>query len=303
MRGRKQGLAAFIAASLTMGVALSAQAELVGLWRFEEGSGTVAADSSGNGLDGTLVGETWDGSDYVDDPSEVPTWTTGPGGSGSALSFDSDFGVSPFAKQSVQVPFDASMNMTGEMTFSAWVYYDSNSTSDFLPSVYPTMLFRFDSYFFQARNQGDSNFYAWDALAGGFQNGLAAPDAAVDTWQHVAYVMSGGQMSLYIDGALQDTVATTDPTSNSADLIIGMNDFQSADMWFGALDDVALFDTALTETEIDDIIATGDYSGFVSNPNAIPTVPAGAPVGGVAALGLLGVALAGISIRAARRRN
>jgi len=28
---------------------------LVGWWRFEEGSGTIAYDSSGNGLDGNLV--------------------------------------------------------------------------------------------------------------------------------------------------------------------------------------------------------------------------------------------------------
>ena len=30
---------------------------LVGWWKFDEGSGTVAADSSGNGMDGTLVSD------------------------------------------------------------------------------------------------------------------------------------------------------------------------------------------------------------------------------------------------------
>src|SRR3989344_4445776 len=46
---------------------------LIGYWNFDEGSGTIAEDSSGNGNTGTLV----NGS----------TWTTGKVGSG-AVSFD-----------------------------------------------------------------------------------------------------------------------------------------------------------------------------------------------------------------------
>ena len=41
-----------------LGTALTspAKADLVAWWRFDENSGTPAADSSGNGNDGTLVG-------------------------------------------------------------------------------------------------------------------------------------------------------------------------------------------------------------------------------------------------------
>ncbi|MHC4168510.1 MAG: hypothetical protein ACYSWQ_16280 [Planctomycetota bacterium] len=70
----------------------TASADLVGHWRFDEGSGTTAFDSSGNGNDGTLNGgPNWvvgylggalefDGSDdWVDcgnDPSlDLTTWT------------------------------------------------------------------------------------------------------------------------------------------------------------------------------------------------------------------------------------
>jgi hypothetical protein len=35
----------------------AADSGLVGWWKFDEGSGTVAADSSGNGNDGTLVSD------------------------------------------------------------------------------------------------------------------------------------------------------------------------------------------------------------------------------------------------------
>ena len=48
--------------------ASAARADLIGWWRFEEGSGDTAHDSSGNGHDGTLLG--------------TPDWGTGPVGSG-----------------------------------------------------------------------------------------------------------------------------------------------------------------------------------------------------------------------------
>ena len=40
------------------------EADLVGLWRFNEGSGTAVSDLSGNGYDGTLEGDP----EWVDTP-------------------------------------------------------------------------------------------------------------------------------------------------------------------------------------------------------------------------------------------
>jgi len=50
----------------------SAEETLLAYWKFDEGSGTTAGDSSGNGNDGTLV--------------NGPTWVSGR--HGMALSFD-----------------------------------------------------------------------------------------------------------------------------------------------------------------------------------------------------------------------
>ncbi|HCO94455.1 MAG TPA: hypothetical protein DIU00_10975 [Phycisphaerales bacterium] len=41
---------------LDLALTSTARADLIGWWRFDEGSGTTAYDSSGNGNDGTLVG-------------------------------------------------------------------------------------------------------------------------------------------------------------------------------------------------------------------------------------------------------
>ena len=76
---------------------------LVGYWPFDEGSGNIAKDYSGNGNDGTLV--------------NGPTWTTGK--VGGALSFD---GVDDY----VRVINSASIN-TSLTTVLAFIKYNSVS--------------------------------------------------------------------------------------------------------------------------------------------------------------------------------
>ena len=53
---------------VVLGTAGNASAGLVGYWRLDEGSGTIAYDSSGNGHDGELIGN--------------PEWVTGYFGGG-----------------------------------------------------------------------------------------------------------------------------------------------------------------------------------------------------------------------------
>ncbi len=65
---------------LLLSVALTGttKAELVGWWRFDEGSGTVANDSSGNGNDGTFNGK--GGQNDHDHDKGHAIWRAGFGG-------------------------------------------------------------------------------------------------------------------------------------------------------------------------------------------------------------------------------
>ena len=82
------------------GMATAGPRGLVGYWTFDEGQGTTAFDSSGNGLHGTLRGG--------------PTWVTA-GQVGGALDFN---GTTAY----VEVPDNPLLSITGEITIAAWTY-------------------------------------------------------------------------------------------------------------------------------------------------------------------------------------
>ena len=77
----------------------SAEVGLVAAYAFDEGTGLTTADSSGNGLTGTINGATW----------------TSAAKYGNALSFD---GTSSY----VDLGNPAALKITGSMTWSAWVF-------------------------------------------------------------------------------------------------------------------------------------------------------------------------------------
>ena len=77
---------------------ISRAAGLVAAYAFDRGSGTVAADASGNGNAGKIIGATW----------------TTRGRFGGALRFDGTGEV-------VRVPASASLNLRAAMTLSAWI--------------------------------------------------------------------------------------------------------------------------------------------------------------------------------------
>jgi hypothetical protein len=79
---------------------------LVGYWSFNEGAGTAAMDSSGNGNTGTLI--------------NGPTWVSGK--SGTALSFDG-------ADDYVEIPETQSLNLSSALTVSAWINNQASTDS------------------------------------------------------------------------------------------------------------------------------------------------------------------------------
>ena len=90
-------IAATMAAVVTAAPAAAATPTLVGEWRFDDGAGSVAADSSGYGDNGTVLG---------------PAGWYGPDGGG--LKFDG-------GAARIQVPDEPQLDPANSVTVSAWI--------------------------------------------------------------------------------------------------------------------------------------------------------------------------------------
>jgi hypothetical protein len=102
-------LVCLISFILVLSAASSADADLVGHWTLDDGSGTTAIDISGNGNDGTLM----------DNPDlENPTWI--PGIRGGAMEFYGT-GAALTGGDHFDCGNDASLNISGPTSIALWI--------------------------------------------------------------------------------------------------------------------------------------------------------------------------------------
>ena len=223
---------------LVLGLALTSAVEaadpsLVGWWRFDEGSGSVATDSSGNGLDGTIEGATWTA-----------------GQSGSALEFDG-------TDDAVRIPEFA----TGEaQTITAWIKIDSVSGGQkqmFNGNGPPHMNFELATGAIEGRvYTGSSNIT------------LTGPEVPVGDWTHVAWAYDhpGNRSELFIDGLSVALGEETAPLAHTSPSVIGRHPTSTTATFLGVIDDVHIYSRALIEAEIQQVM-TGAPPGSASNPS------------------------------------
>jgi hypothetical protein len=241
---------------------------LVGLWRFNEGSGTNAADSSGLNNNGALMGEN----------GNLPAWVQGQPGFGSALYFTNDGANHVY----VGIPGTNSL-MIGQTpgeawSITAWAYEVSNGSGDFL-ATYGRVLVIDDGNAFQFESgaSGDGQLYTWSQATTAWQTGWGSSSSVaplLDQWEHWAVVYDGSTLSLYRNGnqganagfASAPVTAALGYAGYAGSIIIGSELDQNPDRtWNGMLDDVAVFTGALTQSQINTIM-TGDFSAFATAP-------------------------------------
>lgn len=236
---------------------VSAQADLGGLWRFDEGSGSTAADSSGNANTGTFVGPniTWDTGKYG---GAIKTVMDGANLSYVLVPAASSLEIGPTAGDS--------------WTLALWAYeisvggsyaggYGRMITFDDADSTTPA----FAVLQFESGANGDDQLYTWsDTLPGGaFDTGLGVPQI-LDQWNHYALVYDGttGNMNLYRNGSLvAGPFAENAAVGAESFVVIGsQNQIPSVTRnWNGFLDEVAVFTEKLSPTQIQTIM-DGDFS-------------------------------------------
>ena len=235
---------------LMLGVVLTSatRADLVGWWMFDEGSETVAVDSSINGNDGTLQGN--------------PQWVAGK--LGGALEGDGNGDY-------VRVPHSESLNISDAVTISMWL-------SGGIPPDQPMckasggnawqsgMAIRLDD-----NPSRVIDFRGRTSRAVGLNSVSTVP---TDEWYHVAATFDlnapGDNQKIYINGVLDAQKRVEAPLlTNTDDLLIGADAYGTTRWhWQGMIDDVRIYNQALLEGQIQAVMqGAGVEYPFASRPS------------------------------------
>ena len=216
----------FLASMLSMAFVAPIKATpdsgIVGLWHFDEGTGSTAYDSSGCGNDGTLSG----------------------GKFGNALYFD---GVDDY----VNIPDNPTLDLTGDITLEAWILIKSFSTSE-----------GFHMYIIGKDSAGQRSYGIGVDLTwmypkkpfviifhpgGSYKIAWGTTDLVIDQWYHIAGVFdaTNDELTLYVDGVSQPTVTDTSSINpGNADLRIGGREYTGNGCYFnGLIDEVRISDS------------------------------------------------------------
>jgi len=201
---------------------------------FDEGSGNIAYDYSGNKNNGVLL----DANATNNDGNTPPQWTNGK--FGKALSFD---GMDDY----VGISASSTLNITNQITIESWVLplsFGGNPGRGILRKGD-------DSYAYELVVNSDGYPQLW--LYSGTDNGLTATQAiSLNSWNFIVGAYNNSNMKLYINGNLAGERAIGSITifNNNQILTIGAWDLGYLRHWNGTIDEVRVYNRALTNEEI-----------------------------------------------------
>ncbi|MGW2830860.1 LamG-like jellyroll fold domain-containing protein [Streptomyces sp. NPDC001286] len=220
------------AAPLTGTTAAAATADLPAAaahWTFDEGSGTSAADSSGNGRTATLQG--------------AAGWDTGKTGAHSlSLTAGGDATASgPALDTSKAFSVGVWVNLAQLGGYQTAVSIDGKVVSSFYLGL-----------------RDDTGTFAFARLASDATQNAAVAAAAsaptTGTWTHLTGVSdpAAGVIRLYVNGVLEGEAAYTAGWAGSGDTAVGRALYGGGhvDQWHGLIDDVHMFPAALTAEQV-----------------------------------------------------
>jgi hypothetical protein len=199
---------------------------LVAWWKLDDGSGDVVVDSGPHDLDGATLGD--------------PSWADGV--LGGALQFDGDGDYVDFGN-------NPDFDVAGQITISAWIKVNA------FDKKWEAIVTKGDSSWRLQRDGSKSaiEFACTGLLVPGNRYGAIHGTIEVNDgqWHHVAGTYDGAQICLYVDDALDTSAnAAGSININEQSVYIGENAQKPERFWNGLIDDVRIYDYALSADEI-----------------------------------------------------
>ena len=204
---------------------------LVGAWLLDDGGGDTVEDSSDNGLDGQIA-------------KGAPKWVKGK--FGGAMEFG--------GADMVTVPDNAALDLKS-FTLSAWVN---------IPKITDRwqIIATKENRNPTSRNYGifghvNTGVIHYSFTTGNWKSFNAKTKVTDGKWHHIAATYKNPDFILYLDGKVDgQTAPGTDPDNHDNMLFIGGCDV--GNYWMtGTIDEVVLYDRALSPAEIGELMDKG----------------------------------------------
>lgn len=203
---------------------------------FNEGSGAIAKDASGNKNNGELVGNV--------------QWVNGK--QGKAIKVFDDAGGNM-----VVVKDNDMLDITDAITFGGWVNIET------MPDNHCSFITKADTYMIHQSNwsgkgiEHEPLLWPFDA----WQTPASVP-IQLNEWHHVIGVFDGSEIKTYIDGQLMGQRAYTSKIAVTENNVVIGRDSRSccnARKATMSIDEIVIFNRALSESDIRDIM-TGNIA-------------------------------------------
>ena len=221
--------------------------ELLVYWAFDGGSGVIAGDGSGKGHDGVISGATWRSPGY--------------GGTGYCLSFNG------LGNEVNDVDAGGYLNGLDAVTFSVWIKSNvTNTDRGFLICTDPDGTDNRDMRYDEAGSVSgrDDVIKCGITSTEGLYEIESAGTVQTTDWQHLAMAWKSGEpLKLYINGVLDSSFANQPirggVLTGYTKLLVGRagKDTAANQGWDGLLDEVRIYDYALSQAEVKTVMNRG----------------------------------------------
>lgn len=171
------------------------------------------------------------------------------------------------------------LELTGDLSFSLWVKFESISTNQ-------PLIYKFET-------TGDQRSYAlnwnqsagtlvWsvssDGTAGNTSSQSVSWSPSIDTWYHLVVVFdaNAGDVWFYVDGSLQGTKQTGGKTTTfdgTGSFLIGKDGDSGSAYFDGLIDEVGAWSKELSTDEISDLYNSGTRLGYTLDVATHSTLP------------------------------
>ncbi len=269
------------------------QDRLVDYWKFNETSGTNAANSATNGLPATVYG--------------TSTWTNGQVGGAFAFDGSSSYMfVSNYAKP------------TAAMAASAWVNIPSSGAFTILQNADGPITVTDGQFSFGISQDGAGNAVLGATVVIGAKiiTLTSVTNITVASWHHVAFTADGAQLRLFLDGqqaGSADYLGSITPSSIPSWLSIGASlatdntvtppvigpSATGPNYFSGSLDELALWHRALSASEVAALYAAGNSGKDLTTVVESPPVTGGGTLHASIAAGKITVTWSSGSLQSA----